>query len=321
MNQPQVTVIIPVYKAEKDIARCCRALFGQTLDSIEYIFVNDCTPDNSVEVIEQVQEEYPQRKPSVKILHQPKNSGVSACRQLGLENATGEFVIHCDSDDWPELDMYEVLYAKALADRAEVVCCGFRVEYADHSTTTLFPESSVGHPSFDISPIEGAVWNKLVRRSLLTENCIGFPKGVNLGEDCYVVTAARVLAKKESMVQQPLYHYNQMNTGSITHNYTKQKFLEVVKWVDLFDQFLQSKGLKEKYDFQLGYMKFQAKAYFLMFPEVRDIKLWCELFPEANAYIMSYPSRMYLRLAAWLAAHRMTGFCTMILNLKSLIAH
>ena len=93
---PQVTIIIPVFKAEKDIERCCRALVEQTLDSIEYIFVNDCTPDGSVAVIEKTLAEYPKRISDVKILHQPQNMGVSACRQLGLNNATGEYVIHCD---------------------------------------------------------------------------------------------------------------------------------------------------------------------------------------------------------------------------------
>lgn len=317
--QPKVSVIIPVFKAETVIARCCRALFEQTLNDIEYIFVNDCTPDNSVTIIEQVLVEYPQRRSCVKILHQLINQGVSAARQRGMENATGEFIIHCDSDDWPETNMYEKMYYKAISEASEVVCCGFSIEHRDYSCVTLFPESCIGHPSFNISPIEGAVWNKLIRRILIVDNDISFPEGVNLGEDCYVVTAARVLAKKESVIQEPLYHYNQMNNESITHNYNKQKFMEIVKWVGMFDDFLQKHNLKEKYQYELGYLKYQAKSFFLMFQEVRDIELWRSLFPEANMNIMRYNSQFYLKAASWFAAHKMVHLTKVILYAKDKI--
>ena len=67
MVQPKVSVIIPVYGVEKYIARCARSLFGQTLQNIEYIFVNDCTPDNSIKLLCEVLEQYPQRKEQVAV--------------------------------------------------------------------------------------------------------------------------------------------------------------------------------------------------------------------------------------------------------------
>ena len=74
---PAVSVIIPGYKVERYIERCARSLFSQTLEDIEYIFVNDCSPDRSVEILEKVLEDFPQRKTQVKIISNPENRGVS----------------------------------------------------------------------------------------------------------------------------------------------------------------------------------------------------------------------------------------------------
>lgn len=320
MNQPKVSVIIPVYKAEKDIARCCRALFGQTLDSIEYIFVNDCTPDNSVDVIEQVLEEYPQRKSAVKILHQQHNSGVSVCRQLGLHNAKGEYIIHCDSDDWPELDMYEVLYDKAVADGAEVVCCDYRVEYEGKSELVVFPNAYVDRPSFNTAPIEGAVWNKMISRSLIDRCGAEFYQGINLGEDFGFVTPCRVMSRKNAVVHKPLYHYNQLNLGSITHNYTKERFMQVVELAKRVDANMIRMGKTEEYEKELCFLKFQAKAYFLMFRDVQDLQLWKSLFPESHKFIWSYSFPLYVKVVSLLLAHNMTPIASLLLSVKAIIS-
>ena len=115
----KVSIITPVYNAGPYIERCARSLFGQTLDSLEYIFVNDCTPDNSMEVLAAVMEEYPERKPHVKILNHTVNTGQSGARKDGMAIASGEFIIHCDADDWVDLDTYERLYNKAIEDGVE----------------------------------------------------------------------------------------------------------------------------------------------------------------------------------------------------------
>ena len=122
---PKVSVIVPVYGVEKYIERCARSLFEQTLDDIEYLFIDDCTTDRSIEILQQVLEEYPQRKPQVTIHRMEQNSGQAAVRKWGMQNATGEYVIHCDSDDWVDTDMYRAMYEKAKEEDADVVLCGF----------------------------------------------------------------------------------------------------------------------------------------------------------------------------------------------------
>ena len=316
----KVSVIIPVYKAEKDIARCCKALFAQTLDSIEYIFVDDCTPDNSLAVVEKVLEEYPHRKPFVKILHQPQNSGVSACRQLGLQNASGDYIIHCDSDDWPDEDMYATLYNAAVAEGAEVVCCDYLVEYEVRSELVVFPDEYVTRPSFNTAPIEGAVWNKLISRQLIDRCGAEFYQGINLGEDFGFVTPCRVMSRKNAVVHKPMYHYNQLNLGSITHNYTRERFMQVVGLAERVDANMVRLGKAEEYHKELQNMKFLSKMYFLVFAEVRDVKLWKSLFPECHRYILNYNIPLYLKVSAWLIANNLGWVGEVILGLKTKVS-
>ena len=127
----KISIIIAVYNCEKYIEACVRSLFEQTLNDIEYVFVNDATPDISITVLEKVIEDYPTRKPFIKIINLERNGGVSNARRIGIENATGEYVIHADSDDWVDKDMYERLYRKAKETDADIVGCNFRHEFTD----------------------------------------------------------------------------------------------------------------------------------------------------------------------------------------------
>lgn len=107
----KVSVIIPVYNVEKQIERCTRSLFEQTLDDIEYIFVDDASPDNSIAIIKSVLQEYPNRHNSVRFVAHEKNRGISAARNIGLEKALGTYVIFVDSDDyWADVNCLDYLY-------------------------------------------------------------------------------------------------------------------------------------------------------------------------------------------------------------------
>ena len=95
---PKISVIIPVYGVEPYIARCVIPLLGQHFDGVEYIFIDDCTPDRSMDVLDAIVEDYPQVKGSLIRYRMPVNSGQAAVRLKGLELAKGDYVIFCDSD-------------------------------------------------------------------------------------------------------------------------------------------------------------------------------------------------------------------------------
>lgn len=109
---PKVSVCVPIYCVEKYIEQCARSLFEQTLNDIEFVFVDDCSPDKSVDVLERIIKDYPQRLEQIKLIRHEKNQGHCGVFKTLLTNASGKYVITCDSDDWVELDMYEKMYQK-----------------------------------------------------------------------------------------------------------------------------------------------------------------------------------------------------------------
>ena len=117
----KVSVLVPVYGVEKYIERCVRSLFEQTYPDLEYVFVNDCTPDNSIEILKKVKEEYPQKKDAVRFVNHAKNRGLAAARNTAYDNVTGDFVTIVDSDDWLELDAVEALVKKQGETCADIV--------------------------------------------------------------------------------------------------------------------------------------------------------------------------------------------------------
>lgn len=96
----KVSIIIPIYKAEDFIEECAISLFSQTYENIEYLFVNDCTPDNSIEILKETLNHFPKRQNQVKVITQNHNQGQAAARNKALDTFTGDFVAFVDSDDY-----------------------------------------------------------------------------------------------------------------------------------------------------------------------------------------------------------------------------
>ena len=117
----KVSIIIPIFKVRNFIERCVCSLFEQTLKDVEYIFVDDASPDDSIDILKSCIDRYQERKNQVTILTHEQNQGLPAARNTGLAVATGEYVFHCDSDDFVEKDMLEVMYKAAKEKHADMV--------------------------------------------------------------------------------------------------------------------------------------------------------------------------------------------------------
>ena len=120
-----ISIITPLYKAENFIERCADSLFGQTFTDIEYIFVDDCSPDSTVKRLRQVLDRYPARKPQTKIIGHERNRGVAAARNTGLDAATGDYVYYVDADDYIEPDAIEA-YKEYLFPLATIITPNYR---------------------------------------------------------------------------------------------------------------------------------------------------------------------------------------------------
>lgn len=201
--------------------RCVRSLFEQTLDSLEYIFVDDCSPDDSIGVILRVLKEYPQRETQVKIIRHEINKGVGQSRQNGINAASGEYIIHCDPDDWVELDMYECLYLKTKETSADIVICDFTDVFNDYSKvqpqrplelTSGSVLRSISGASFH--RLHGSLWNKMIASYCYTN--VTIPDKVDCCEDMLVLFQILNVDRKIEYIAHPFYHYNRANEASIT---------------------------------------------------------------------------------------------------------
>lgn len=229
----KVSVIVPVYGVEKYIKRCATSLFEQTLDSIEYIFIDDCSKDNSIEVLTQLIEEYKLRllreNKVAKIVRMSKNSGQAAVRKRGVLLSTGEYIIHCDSDDWVDCNLYERMYESAKRNGSDVVVCdymesdGYSHKHVDSgkSMPTLDYLSAVMHKRYT-----WAVWNKLIKRNLYNEN-FEFPTG-DMGEDMCITLQLIANCEKISFVKGAYYYYF-LNQSSICNTISREKCITKYK--------------------------------------------------------------------------------------------
>jgi len=239
-NIAKVSVCIPVYGVEKYIEKCARTLFEQTLQEIEYIFVDDCTPDRSIEILQNVLEDYPHRKEQVKIIHHEKNGGLVAARNTALKHVSGEYVIHCDSDDWVELDMYETMYNKAKETDADMVYCSFVWEISQEKQIISSPHV-IDDPSEFIEQMYACcrsvgVWDKLYKRDIALHKNIKCPKEIVMYEDLLRNTLMLQVCKKISCTMQAFYHYrfNQTSICNKNKNTEKRLFnIEMIKKIFL----------------------------------------------------------------------------------------
>lgn len=282
---PKVSVIVPIYGVEQYIERCARSLFEQTLEDIEYIFVNDCTKDNSVAVLQKVMQDYPQRQSQIKIVHHEVNKGLPVARQTGLKEATGDYIIHCDSDDWVTTDAYEKMYAKAIADDADIVICDFYV--SDGTNKRAYYKSLVSDPHIVIFSYIN-IWTHLVRRDLYAGN-ITYPKG-NMFEDKVVTIQLACYAKKISLLSEPLYYYFE-NATSICRVFTEEKclnrFNQAVDNVNIIVDFIESMGLSKKYDTELLRLKYEARHQIAPITNQKKYyKDWKRCYPEITTKML-----------------------------------
>lgn len=224
----KVSVIVPVYKAEAYIEKCARSLFGQTMEEAEFIFVDDCSPDGSIEVLERVLADYPRRREQVKVIRHSENQGVSVSRQDGLDAATGEYVIHSDPDDWVEPEMLERLYEKAKADDADMVICDFYQVNPKTGRKRLFVQKP---DSFDAELVQrqlfrnlhGCVWNKLVRLEVIRKANVKFPAGYAFCEDLTFNTELLNQPLKIVYLPEAFYNYVWSATGgSLSSAYSER---------------------------------------------------------------------------------------------------
>ncbi len=248
-----VSIITPIYNVEKYIERCVVSLFEQDFDNIEYIFVNDCTPDNSMQILHQVIERYPNRKSQVKILQNEQNRGTGYTKSRGINSAQGEYFITIDSDDWVELDMISELYKKAKVTDADIVVSDYFRSYEDKEDVyekEYVLTSNNEDYLFKLfnREITGFLCNKLVKRSLCINNNLNFATKISLLEDYYLMVRLYIFTNNIAYLPKAFLHYWQSNPNATTR-IRNEKIWEDIRWYKKeTQQFLKEKKIWSRYE-------------------------------------------------------------------------
>jgi glycosyltransferase involved in cell wall biosynthesis len=200
MNNPFISVIIPVYQVEAYLRRCLDSVINQTLREIEIICINDASPDGSLQILE----EYAAKDNRIKIITFEQNKGVSVARNTGVEMAQGKYIGFVDSDDYVDLDFYEKLYFCAKKTNADIVNTGVsQKEFNGQIKKWIDNNMQLSDKILFSKYFFAAIYKKV----LLIKHQIKFPQGIIYCEDTQFSFIASFSANKVETIRDTLYHH------------------------------------------------------------------------------------------------------------------
>lgn len=309
MGNPKVSVLIPIFGVEKFIRHCASSLFSQTLkDDIEFIFVNDSTKDSSMQILNEVISEFPERQKQIKIINHDGNKGLAAVRKTAVLAAKGDYVIHCDSDDRVEPDIYETMYKTAVNKNADIVICNFFEERANGSHVI---KQSLADSCLEIvrsiclyeltdTALSPFLWNRMIKRSFYINNCFFADTRISFLEDLVITIPMHLCTENVALVQKPLYHYNKMNSGSMTREKSLKKIESCRLAKDYIERFLHCKSADNILP------ELNKRFFFYYLPLITSLeaynpRLWLKLV-DSNTKV-ELVSRS--RISVWLVRHKL----------------
>ena len=214
-----ISVIVPVYKVEPYLRQCIESIVNQTYRDLEILLIDDGSPDRCREICE----EYKEKDERIRVFHNEVNRGLSAARNVGLKKAKGEYIGFVDSDDWIELDMYEVLLKALEANSADIALCD---ECEKISSSIIAETCCMGRIEAMKALLDGrmrsTVWNKLFRRELFQS--VYFPEGRNY-EDDFIMHRIIDLCTTITALPDHKYHHN-LRSESISKTNTAKNLID-----------------------------------------------------------------------------------------------
>ena len=318
LNNPEISVCIPVWNVEKYVAQCIESVFNQTIiDKAEIIIVNDFTPDNSIEVVQKVADKYPMHKHRLHIVNHKENKGLAAARNTGLVNSIGKYVIQVDSDDWLEPDYLAKLYNAAEKNDADISGCDYFAEYKDKTLTvredlTKSPQDCL---KYIITICQGIIWTKLVKKSLYIDNNISWVEGLDMGEDLLICSKLFAHAKKVADVDVPLYHYRQTNPNSYCNDKSKnrKKIDSLIKVTDSVIEYLTQ--WSPIYDNEFIMMKAKIKSICLFMGDKDSRQRVYKIYSEADNHLVQVSKSLKRKILNFFVAHKLYSISELLFKI------
>lgn len=299
-----VSLLVPIYNVEKHLTKCLDTLFNQTYPNVEYIFLDDHSPDGSMSVLHTYIENHQLTHRQITFLAHTENKGIATTRNDLVKQAKGDYILFVDSDDWMELDMVEQLVLATKNGAVDMVGCDYTKNYADGRQTCHFENYASDSRdnialllNYTIGPV---LWKLLVRKKLFLQ--IQFQPDIEIGEDYLASVKLYYYADSCSWVHRYLYHYAQYNENRYTGKLAKS-IEDHIKAVIAVEAFLDSVGfMNPEIVREINLRKFSIKRYYLFSP-LLDFQRWTVLFPESDGMWRYIPYSKKEKVMYWLAEH------------------
>lgn len=289
-----VTYIIPIYNVSDYIVKSVRSLLEQSYRNIEYIFINDCSLDDSEIKLRRTIEEFPDRCDNIKIITNEQNLGSATSRNIGLDTAQGEYVMFSDSDDWISMDYVESMVRQIDYGSYDIVYCDYFESYNNHDNRI---SQAYGQDNIECiramlgRGMHGSTCNKIYRRSFLLASKQRFIDGADLFEDVSWNIRLFACTTQISYLSQAFYHYVQYNNNSIIKSMSstekkRNRALQRIENVRVACDYLIALGFEEKLSKEMKEWKLMAKNDLIDEEDDSSLRSWIKTFPEADAAII-----------------------------------
>ena len=278
----KVSVIVPVYNAEKYLEKCISSIANQTLDDIEILAINDGSKDNSLNILDNLSIKY---KDKIRVFDKP-NGGAGSARNIGIDNATGEFIKFVDADDYLSLNILERMYTIAKEKKVSLVRGNYQtiigpIKTIDTCSWSNIKESKIvdvrENKDYIVTETPG-IGNKLIKRDLIGE--LRFPEKTKW-EDLAIIPVVIASSEKIFHLNEPVYNYRVNMNTTITDFINKiPNILDIVRCCDNIEIEMTKRGLNEEYKEQIESLYILHTLY-----RVENAMLWVN-FPRAKKEIV-----------------------------------
>lgn len=303
MNNPKVSVIVPVYNTEKYLHRCIDSILAQTFTDFELLLIDDGSKDSSGAICD----EYAVKDSRVRVFHK-ENGGVSSARNIGLDNAQGEWIAIFDSDDWVSERMLQKMYEAVLFNNAEIAYCDINMVFSQSQKVwkaAQYNPSKVILLNESIASVWTSLCNLLIKRELFEVNKLRCPVDIHFAEDYHLATRLMFYANKISYVPEPFYCYNRMNEGSALHNFTSNHY-DKERWVNKdVIEFFKNEDAYNDYAQPLNWRLLKSLQEFVL-DKATYSNFLSSIYPDTHKYIFSCPYiNVKIKIMMWALTHNL----------------
>lgn len=306
MNQFKVSILMPIYRVEQYLEKALISIFTQTYPCLEYVFVNDCSPDNSLLILKNTINKYGIKEDQFTIVNHEQNEGVAVSRADCIANAKGDYVYFVDSDDWIEKDTIEQMVYATKNGIIDIVGCDYMKDYLSGESTYHHEKyaddcrnNMLRCINYDISTV---LWKLLIRRSLFDHFSIS---PINIGEDYIISIKLFYYANSFCSLSNAYYHYVQYNQNSLSSQ-TLQSINDHIMCVKEIELFFKTNHIyDETTEYLLLLRKFNIKSNFVLNRKLLNRNAFQDTFPESKGVWRKMNYSKKERMKFWLAEHKL----------------